>query len=175
MAYTDDAKISVLQKAEKTYRKHRLEYPDSYPKIKDIPFEGDDEIDSFNIAMEDNHIYPFENGEFMFDNTSRYELYRLLEKKEALRREEMSLRYAQQQANNSLLSFRVALFALLVAFMTLVSSIIYFYVTARALLYPIRPDIHNIITVPNHFPVHKQYDIPHKHQKRNCHQNNNEH
>jgi len=127
MAVTLDTMISVLQRAIDIREKHKVPY--SSPKIKDLDLEGVDEHDCFDHAVREKHINTKQDDCFGIAPTIKDELYRLLEKQEAKHREEMFLRYAKTQSDNSTRSYNSAS-------RMFFASVIYFAVTALAIWCP---------------------------------------
>jgi hypothetical protein len=81
MAYTEEAMIAVLQKAAEVFRNFSPDGILLHPPISTIPFDGDDEIECFNIAIQKEYIQTFTGNagrSFSFQHTGSLELNRLL-------------------------------------------------------------------------------------------------
>ena len=161
--------IAVLQKAEEVYLNHPKDGALQCPKISDIPFDGENEIRYFYIAVQKNYIQTYDTNSldsrpntFSFQTEGRLELDRLLEKREAVRREEMFLQYAKAQLQNSW-------YSLWVAGGMLLGSLFYFGTTAWALYYSVRPDTSTVLD-----RYHHKHHKPHKPGYEEKHENTNE-
>jgi len=174
MAYTLDAMISAFQKAAAACRDSSPDGLRLHSTISAVGLEGEDEIECFYIAVNQNYIKTYTNTEgqqsFSLENEGKIELARLLEKRESLRRETMFLQHAQEQAKISLRTFYVAVFALIGSAMYLVVAIL---VAVGTLCYPVRVELLN--PAPVNLWEHRQCEIPHEKQHGDCPQQSDKH
>ena len=168
--------ISILQKSAEVCRVFSRDGSSLFPCISAIHFESDNEIECFNFAVQQKFIttYTGHTGEqsFSLEKEGKIELSRLLEKRDAIQREEKLLQYAQEQAKNSSWAFYISLFALIGSGIYLAVAIA---VAVGTFYYPVRVVVLNPIITPVNVREHEQCPIPDEAQKGNPCQRNKQH